>query len=105
MRIHQKKLVLFLSASLALAFRVHAEPSGAFNDAEIQKKGGKTTVDFDEASISGVNKTPMGTIMEQTRLDGGDKGLVSIRRHWRPEILKSAKSLNSNGKSVKADRP
>lgn len=53
-----------------------------------------TKVDFDAADIGGQRKTPMGTLIGQSKADK-NYDFVKIRLRWHPEMIQSASSLDS----------
>ncbi len=57
-------------------------------------KGGSdsTVVDFDEVSISGERRNPMGSLVNQNKADK-DYDFVKIRRDWKSEIFLSTHNL------------
>ena len=54
-------------------------------------------VDFDSVDIGGQRKTPMGSIVSQSKADK-NYDFVKIRLRWHPEMVQSASSLEA-GKS------
>ena len=66
-------------------------------EGQIQKKDGSSVVDFEETSITGARKTPMGSMVEQSKIDK-NYDFVDIRKNWHPEMIKSATSLDTNPK-------
>lgn len=61
------------------------------------RKGSRDSqdLDFNEASISGTRRTPMGTLIGQTK-SNKDFDFVKIRMNWHPEMINSAKVLESS---------
>jgi hypothetical protein len=54
-------------------------------------------IDFDSVDIGGQRKTPMGSIVSQSKADK-NYDFVKIRLRWHPEMVQSASSLEA-GKS------
>lgn len=60
-----------------------------------QKVGrGSTDISFDETNLLGRRRAPLGTMINQGGPDK-DFDLIKIRRHWKPEMVQSASSLES----------
>lgn len=53
-----------------------------------------TKVDFDAADIGGQRKTPMGTLIGQSKADK-NYDFVKIRLRWHPEMIQSASALDA----------
>lgn len=67
------------------------EASGKF------KKGADTrNIDFDAVDIGGQRKTPMGSLVSQSKADK-EYDFVKIRLRWHAEMFQSASSLDSGG--------
>jgi len=60
------------------------------------KKGDQRNIDFDAADFSGERKTPLGTMVNNNKLDK-NYDFVKIRLRWHPEMVQSASSLESGG--------
>ena len=60
------------------------------------KKGDQRNIDFDAVDISGERKTPLGTMVNNNKLDK-NYDFVKIRLRWHPEMVQSASSLESGG--------
>lgn len=58
------------------------------------KSGDKTKVDFDDTDIGGARKTPMASMLSNTKAKK-DYDLVPIRTDWKPEMVQSASSLDA----------
>lgn len=54
----------------------------------------KSKIDFEDESINGVRKTPMASLLNSTKAKK-DYDMVPIRTDWRPEMVKSASSLDA----------
>lgn len=54
----------------------------------------KTNLDFDSVDISGQRKTPLGSLVNQTKSDK-NYDFVKIRLEWRKEMIQSASSLDA----------
>lgn len=59
-----------------------------------RKRGESTTIDFDEASIDGQRKTPMGMSITKNRPDQ-EYDLIKLRLEWHPEMVQSASRLET----------
>jgi hypothetical protein len=69
-------------------------------DREVRTGGNAATkIDFDAVDIAGERKTPLGSMVSQSRADT-DHNFVKIRMDWRAEMVQSAASLDS-GTAVK----
>lgn len=53
------------------------------------KKGDSKSLNFEETSIGGERKTPLGSFISQTKSDK-NFGFVKIRTNWHPEMIQSA---------------
>lgn len=51
-------------------------------------------IDFDAVDIGGERKTPLGTLVNNNKLDK-NYDFVKIRLRWHPEMVQSASSLDS----------
>jgi hypothetical protein len=60
-------------------------------------KGDKTKVNFDEVDIGGQRKTPLGSLVNNNRLDR-NYDFIKLRQRWHPEMIESASSLESGGR-------
>ena len=60
-------------------------------------KGDKTKVNFDEVDIGGQRKTPLGSLVNNNRLDK-NYDFIKLRQRWHPEMIESASSLESGGR-------
>ena len=58
------------------------------------KSGDKSKVDFDDTDIGGARKTPMASMLSNTKAKK-DYDLVPIRTDWKPEMVQSASSLDA----------
>lgn len=58
------------------------------------RSGDKTKVDFDDTDIGGARKTPMASMLSNTKAKK-DYDLVPIRTDWKPEMVQSASSLDA----------
>lgn len=58
------------------------------------KSGDKSKVDFEDTDISGARKTPMASMLSNTKAKK-DYDLVPIRTDWKPEMVQSASSLDA----------
>ncbi len=58
------------------------------------KKASSTNLDFDAVDIGGMRKTPLGTLVNQTK-SNNEYDFVKIRMKWHPEMVQSAASLES----------
>ncbi|MEZ4742373.1 MAG: hypothetical protein R3B45_07995 [Bdellovibrionota bacterium] len=56
--------------------------------------GASTKLDFDAVDISGQRKTPLGTLVSQSKADL-EYDFVKIRLRWHPEMVQSAATLES----------
>ncbi|MCX6123443.1 MAG: hypothetical protein NTV34_01635, partial [Proteobacteria bacterium] len=63
---------------------------------EGRAKGGnsKTKIDFDDTDIGGARKTPMASMINNTKAKK-DYDMVPIRTDWKPEMVQSASSLDA----------
>lgn len=61
------------------------------------KSNSKTKIDFEDTDIGGARKTPMASMLNNTKAKK-DYDLVPIRTDWKPEMVQSASSLDA-GKS------
>ncbi|MBI2602795.1 MAG: hypothetical protein HYW48_07055 [Deltaproteobacteria bacterium] len=59
----------------------------------------RTRHDFDAATIQGERTSPMGTMLDQSSVDQ-TYDFVTIRRNWRPEMIQSAQSLDTEVKKL-----
>ena len=100
------KLSLVLCGTLSListaAFAKEAAKAGrqrTLSGEKTIRSGGKnsptTNLDFDATSIGGERKTPLGSLISQTKSDK-DFDFVKIRYHWHPEMVQSATVLDSS---------
>lgn len=64
------------------------------SEGQIRRTGDKTSIDFDSVDILGSRKTPLGSVINQNRVDMG-YDFVKIRLRWHPEMIKSASSLDT----------
>jgi hypothetical protein len=71
-----------------------ADTSVYSKEGKVQKKDGKNVVDFEETSISGARKVPLGTTIDQGSADK-DYDFVEIRKEWHKEMIKSAGQLDT----------
>ena len=55
-------------------------------------------IDFDSVDIGGERKTPLGTLVNNNKLDK-NYDFVKIRLRWHPEMVQSASSLDSGSSS------
>ena len=55
-------------------------------------------IDFDAVDIGGERKTPLGTLVNNNKLDK-NYDFVKIRLRWHPEMVQSASSLDSGSSS------
>ncbi len=60
------------------------------------KKSDKSKIDFEETSIAGERRTPLGTMVNQNKNDK-NYDLIKIRLRWHPEMVQSTSSLESGG--------
>ena len=58
------------------------------------KSGDKSRVSFDDADIGGARKTPMASMLNNTKANK-NYDMVPIRTDWRPEMVQSAASLDA----------
>ncbi|MFK7823070.1 MAG: hypothetical protein AB8G05_02875 [Oligoflexales bacterium] len=63
-------------------------------EGKIRKTGDKTVIDFDSVDIVGDRRTPLGSMINQSRAEK-DYDFVKIRLRWHPEMKKSASSLDT----------
>lgn len=61
---------------------------------EARTSGSKTNIDFDEASIDGERRTPVGVQVGGTKQDHG-YDLINLRLRWHPEMIKSTSNLET----------
>lgn len=61
---------------------------------EARTKGGKTEIDFDEASIDGRRRTPTGVAISKDRPDH-EYDLIKLRLRWHPEMKQSTTNLET----------
>jgi hypothetical protein len=59
--------------------------------------GTSTNLDFDATDIGGMRKTPLGTLVNQTKADMG-YDFVKIRTEWHNEMSQSAASLEADAR-------
>jgi len=59
-------------------------------------RGDQRNIDFDAVDIAGERKTPLGTLVNNNKLDK-NYDFVKIRLRWHPEMVQSASSLESGG--------
>lgn len=64
----------------------------------VEKRGRSSVVDFDETSITGVRKNPMGTMIEQSKGDRGSD-FIEVRKNWHMEMIQTANSLDTKSRS------
>ena len=67
------------------------EASGKF-----KKDADARNIDFDAVDIGGQRKTPMGSLVSQSKADK-EYDFVKIRLRWHAEMFQSASSLESGG--------
>ena len=60
---------------------------------KIRTSGDRTMIDFDEATISGERKTPIGSIINQKE-SNKKYDFIKIRRRWHPEMKSSTRNLD-----------
>ena len=58
------------------------------------KSKDQTKLDFDSVDIGGQRKTPMGTLVGQSKADK-NYDFVKIRTNWHPEMVQSASTLDT----------
>ena len=58
------------------------------------KKGQRTKIDFDEASIDGRRRDPAGMAITKNRPDH-EYDLINLRLRWHPEMIKSTANLET----------
>ena len=58
------------------------------------RRGQKTNIDFDEASIDGARKTPTGVAISKNRPDQ-EFDLINLRLSWHPEMKESTTRLET----------
>lgn len=58
------------------------------------KKGQSTKIDFDEASIDGRRRAPMGVAINKNKGDD-DYDLIKLRLKWHQEMVDSAANLET----------
>jgi hypothetical protein len=58
------------------------------------KSKDQTKLDFDSVDIGGQRKTPMGTLIGQSKANK-DYDFVKIRTNWHPEMVQSASTLDT----------
>lgn len=61
---------------------------------EARNKRGKTSINFDEASIDGRRRLPAGVAISKNRPDH-DYDLINLRLRWHPEMIQSTTSLET----------
>lgn len=61
---------------------------------EKSTRGDSTYVDFEDTSITGQRRTPLGLGIDSRGADK-DYDFVKIRKQWHPELIQSAKSLDT----------
>ncbi len=61
---------------------------------ETKVKEGKTAIDFDEASIEGRRRLPMGVAVTKTTPDHA-YDLINLRLRWHPEMIQSTSNLET----------
>lgn len=95
------KILLSMLATLFLAEPLFAQAkSGAKGRAKHlqgearSKKGQRTKIDFDEASIDGMRRAPAGVAITKTREDH-DYDLINLRLRWHPEMVQSTSTLET----------
>ena len=54
----------------------------------------KTSIDFDAVDIGGQRKSPLGSLVDQSKANL-DYDFIKIRLSWHPEMIQSAQSLES----------
>lgn len=54
----------------------------------------RTRHDFDASTVQGERTSPMGTMLDQVSVDQS-YDFVTIRRNWRPEMIQSTSSLDT----------
>ena len=93
-----------LTAAFLLAGNALAAPKKAKGAREkhitreaVVKGKDSSKIDFDSVDIGGQRKTPMGSIVSQSKADK-NYDFVKIRLRWHPEMVQSASSLEA-GKS------
>jgi hypothetical protein len=66
------------------------------SEKEVRSSSGtaSTNIDFDAVDIAGERKTPLGSMVSQSKSDM-DYDFVKIRMRWHPEMVQSAASLES----------
>ena len=55
---------------------------------------GKATIDFDSVDIVGSRRSPVGSVINQTKIRK-DYDFVKTRERWHPEMISSASSLDT----------
>lgn len=94
------KILLSLLATVILAEPLLAQTKGAKGRARHlqgearSKKGQRTKIDFDEASIDGMRRAPAGVAITKTREDH-DYDLINLRLRWHPEMVQSTSTLET----------
>lgn len=70
------------------------------NEREVRTTTGSasTNIDFDAVDIAGERKTPLGSLVNQSKSDM-NYDFVKIRLRWHPEMVQSAASLESGSTS------
>ena len=58
------------------------------------KKGQRTKIDFDEASIDGRRRDPAGVAITKNRPDH-EYDLINLRLRWHPEMIQSTANLET----------
>ena len=61
---------------------------------EARTSSSKTNIDFDEASIDGERRTPVGVQVGGSKQDHG-YDLINLRLRWHPEMIKSTSNLET----------
>lgn len=98
----QRILTLFGTGLLLASFAsstVFAQGKGKGREKFLQgegrsKKGSKTKIDFDEASIDGRRRAPAGVAITKTREDH-EYDLINLRLRWHPEMIQSTSNLET----------
>ena len=63
-------------------------------EGKFKRSGDKTTIDFDSVDIVGSRRTPLGSMINQSRANK-DYDFVKVRLRWHPEMINSASSLDT----------
>lgn len=103
----RSKLILVQALTLIIGFTgVLSEPLWADNkkkavsrEKHIVREGrtkskDSRNIDFDAVDIGGERKTPLGTLVNNNKLDK-NYDFVKIRLRWHPEMVQSASSLDT----------